>query len=674
MCGIFGIWNFDGKPVDLGLVEQATTTLRHRGPDDEGYLLINTQTGRTVSCGGRDTDERLSFEPIDAFSGENFDLALGFRRLAILDPSPAGHQPMSSADGRFWIVFNGQIYNHVELRTDLSAHGHKFRTGTDTEVLLAAYQQWGPECLSRLNGMWAFVVWDGAEKRLFCARDRFGIKPLYFASDDRRIMFASEIKALVGDSGVPFVPSDEAVYRYLVAGMLPSPRAGETFFQGVKALPAAHWMTIRRADVAQQRYYTLGSAIPDGRQLDISESIEEYRRLLTEAVRLRLRADVPIGSCLSGGVDSSSIVCIINQLMDDERLPRSQIGDRQRTFSAVYDTAGRFNEREYIEKVLKDTQAQGYFTFPTLERLRDEIEDVVWHQDEPFVSTSMFAQWCVMKEARERSVEVLLDGQGADEQLAGYRPFSLFLSELLRRGEIGHAVAESRAIQRQTGIPAWSPLMGALRYLLPSQVMHTLRRTWYGRQRDQSVLNPDFAGECDRGTIADWKPFTEHGRLDSHLRVLLEESSLPHLLRYEDRNSMAFGVESRVPYLDHRVVEFSLSQPSSLRMRDGWTKWILRKAVEDIVPGDIVWRKDKVGFETPEVAWLKHWISSNTNLFPPDAPCGAYLDLRAVRTAIASWIQNGDEAAAPPVWRWINLDLWLDCFRQTTVTGGRQAR
>lgn len=674
MCGIFGIWHLDGKRIDLTAVQRATNMLRHRGPDDEGYLLVNTQNGRVVSCGGRDTHPRLSLPRIESFFGETFDLALAFRRLAILDLSPAGHQPMTSADGRFWIVFNGEIYNYVDLRSELSAKGYEFHTRTDAEVLLAAYQQWGNECLSRLNGMWAFVIWDQTERRLFVARDRLGIKPLYYVKDNHKITFASEIKALVGGHGLPFVPDEEAIYRYLVAGSLPSPRSGQTFFQRVQALPPGHWLTVRDQVVKTHRYWTLDSSTSNRTQLDALQSVQEYRELFFDAVRLRLQADVPVGSCLSGGVDSSSIVCVINQLMADGRLTTERIGKRQKTFSAVYHTAGPHNERQHIEKVLAATDAEANFAFPTVESLRGEIERLVWHQDEPFISTSMFAQWCVMREARDRGIKVLLDGQGADELLAGYRPYSTFLAELIREGRIRRALAEARAIQALTGIPAWSPLVGGLRHLLPHDLMDALRRRWYTWRQDWSVLNPDFAARWDHGTIADWRSWSEHQRLESHLRNLLVESSVPHLLRYEDRNSMAFGIESRVPYLDHRLVELSFGQVSSWRIRQGWTKWVLRKAMEGTVPDDILWRTDKVGFETPETEWLVSWMRSEPDFFHRDSLTSEYLDPNTVRRKIAFWVENGGTTPSPPLWRWINLELWLNRFGTGTRQGKEPAK
>jgi asparagine synthase (glutamine-hydrolysing) len=667
MCGIFGTWQLDGRPLDLLRFRRATDAMRHRGPDDEGYLLVNTQTGRTVSCAGENTDPRLGLSPLESFADDQFDLALGFRRLAILDLSPAGHQPMSRADGRLWIVLNGEIYNHEELRGQLIEQGHDFRSRTDTEVALAAYEEWGPDCLLHFNGMWALAVWNGKENALLLARDRLGIKPLYYARDNAGITFASEIKALVQSGTVRFEPNEEAIYRYLVAGWLPSPREGSTFFKHIHSVPPGTSLTVRPEGLTTRRFWRLDLEAQPGATRRDANTIHEFRSLFTDAVHLELRTDVPIGSCLSGGVDSSSIVCTISQLMASDPLSKSQLGDRQKTFSAVYGAVAPYDESEHIEKVTEAAGCEAHFSIPTFERLRQEAERLVWQQDEPVLSSSVFAQWCVMNGAQTSGVKVMLDGQGADELLAGYRPYSVFLADLLRQGRVARALHEARAVEQRTGVPTWSPLFGALRHLLPGRLMDAVRRQWYAHEQDWSVLNRDFVTKFDHATIADWQASSEYHGLRRHLRYLLEESSLPHLLRYEDRNSMAFGVEARVPFLDHGLVEFSLHQDTSMLLRDGWTKWMLRKAMEGTVPDSVVWRRDKVGFETPETAWLLRWMKTEPDFFRPDSFSSEYLDVKTASNKIASWARNDGRAPHLPLWRWINLELWLKSFRDAAL-------
>lgn len=651
MCGIFGIWNLDGKPVDLKAVQRAVNTLSHRGPDDEGYLLVNTQTGHMVQCGGRDTDPRLCLPNIESFFGEHFDFAMGHRRLAIIDLSPAGHQPMGSSDGRYWIVYNGEIYNYHDLRSQLKKKS-AFRTNTDTEVVLAGctHRQW--EALHCFNGMWAFALWDHKEQCLFLTRDRFGIKPLFTSRTGNSFAFASEVKALVGKHGIPFQPDDHTIYQYLVVGTLPSPQSGDTFFKHVQSLPPGHWMRVRREKIDTRRYWFL--PIDSSIATEATEAIDGLRELFIDAIRSHVHADVPVGTCLSGGVDSSSVVCTINHLMRQQGLPFEQIGERQKTFSAVYRMLGPYNEWPYIEKVLQATRAEGNFAFPSDDRLRNEIEQLVWHQDEPFESTSIFAQWCVMEAVRRRGVKVVLDGQGADECLAGYRPFWRFLADLIDKGEIWKALSEARHIQRITGIRGGPLLIRALLSRLPPSLIHSLKKNRLGRD----VLNPDFAARyknCEK--ISFRRPKNAKGWLNTNLHDLIEESSLPHLLRYEDRNSMTFGVEARVPFLDYRLVVFSFNAAADWRIHQGWTKWVLRRAMEGIVPEDVIWRKDKVGFETPERDWILSWMNSKPNILENASFSRDYLEWDVIWKKLASpEMKNLDTRQ---IWRWINLEIWL---------------
>ena len=659
MCGIYGIWHLDGRPVDLAALRTSTDRLRHRGPDDEGYLLAGPQGGLVASFGGADTDERLGLPSLDEAHGERFSLAFGFRRLAILDLSPAGHQPMADASGRYWIVFNGEIYNYLELRTELQQLGHTFRSGGDTEVILAAYAQWGAACLERFNGMWAFAIWDSECRELFLARDRFGIKPLYYVAARRTFAFASEIKALVGRHAHPFAPEPYAVYRFLDDGRLPGPQSGATFFKGVRSLPPGHFMHVSGAgSSAPQRYYDVVLADHAGNGGDAPDALlAAYRDLFIDAVRLELRSDVAVGTCLSGGIDSSSIVCAVNWLMAESGMSTAQIGARQKTFSAVYEDDGRHNERRHIERVLRATAADGHFVVPTVERLNADMERLAWHQDEPFQSTSIFAQWCVMSLARERGVTVLLDGQGADELLAGYRPYAYHLRDLARRARGVELVAEAAAIHARSGLPLPALLRGAIIHALPAPAIDLVR---HGRRRlhaPPAGLRREFAAEQQRAARADIAPWREQDSLDRHLRDAVRESSLPHLLRYEDRNSMAFGIEARVPFLDHRLVEFAFQRVPHLRIHQGWTKWVHRQALAGLLPDAIAWRSDKVGFETPEVAWQRELIAGRPDLFADGVASSAYLDLPAVRRSVAAWRDHGGDTRR--VWRWVSLELWL---------------
>lgn len=661
MCGIFGIWHKDGRPVDLISLRRGTNALRHRGPDDEGYLLVDTRSGRTVLCSGENTEAKLALPRLEEFVGERFDLALGFRRLSILDLSPAGHQPMADPSGRYWLIFNGEIYNYIELREELAALGHPFRTGTDTEVILAAYREWGQECLRRFNGMWAFAIWDGERRQLFAARDRFGVKPFYMTEQpSTTFAFASEIKALLCAGVVQFRPSALAIAGFVANTSSPSHERGETFFEGVRSLPAAHYALVSRESYSKRRYWSL--PVRDKvRAATPGETLNRYGELFTDAVRLRLRADVPVGTCLSGGVDSSSIVAVAGELMVREHaVSLERLGEHQQTFSAVYDSVGPWNERRYIDKVVERTGAAGNYVFPTGERLWEELERLVWHQDEPFQTTSIFAQWCVMGLARERGVTVLLDGQGADELLGGYRPFAIWVGELLRRGRWLRAGQALRDIYEVTGVSPASILPGALVRQLPAAALRRVRLKRVGQAVGAAGLAPDLARELLEKAGREQEPYRGQRSLQEHLARQMVEESLPNLLRFEDRNSMAFSIEARVPFLDYRLAEYVFTQAAPMRIHKGWTKWIQRKAVETKLPDEIVWRRDKVGFETPEQRWMREGESRLLDILDQGVVGGEYLDLERVRRDAPRLLE--EDGGFSKVWRWANVLLWLRCY------------
>jgi asparagine synthase (glutamine-hydrolysing) len=654
--------------VDLAALRRATTCLRHRGPDDEGYLLVDTRSGRVRLCAGENTRAELGLPSIASYTaviGERFDLALGFRRLAILDLSPAGHQPMASPDGACWLIFNGEVYNYIELRSELASRGHTFKTGTDSEVILAAYQQWGPDCLSRFNGMWALALWDGRRRQLFVARDRFGVKPLYTVSGQRgTFAFASEIKGLLAGGVVPFRPSSGAVARFVAQGGYLSHARGETFFEGVQELPAGHYALITHKGRVAKRYWSLSTQVV-GHELSDAEALARYSNLFTDAVRLRLRADVPVGTCLSGGVDSSSIVAVAGQLMQTEHaVSLERLGEHQQTFSAVYADDGPWNERRYIEEVVASVGTAGNYVYPTADRLWDDLEELVWHQDEPFQSTSIFAQWCVMDLAHQRGVTVLLDGQGADEMLGGYHPYAVWFGQLLRAGRLTHAAREAQAAGSVTGLDPLPLVARGAAGQLPAPLLRRLRGS---RVRDAvaaSGLRPELGKSFQSSVAAAGEAYEGLDNLNKHLARLIIEDSLPNLLRYEDRNSMAFSIESRVPFLDYRLVEYVFTRAPHLRIHDGWTKWIQRKAIDGKLPADIVWRRDKVGFETPEQQWFRAGKSHLLDLLGDDSAAD-YLDMDYVRREAPGLIDSGNTGI---VWRWVNLVLWLNRFGYNSAT------
>jgi asparagine synthase (glutamine-hydrolysing) len=401
MCGIAGIVSANG--FDPQHLVDATHLVKHRGPDGYGFAYF---------CLSPDCRGQVILNE-DRVPAERAIVGLGHRRLAILDLSPSGSQPMQTRDGMLTVVFSGEIYNYLEIREELKGLGCVFRTGTDTEVVLQAYRRWGHECLQRFNGMWSFAVWDSRRQRLFCARDRFGIKPFYYYGDSERFLFASEIKQLLHFSDVPRRMNAARVWDYVEFGILS--HGEETLFQDIRELRGGHSLTLDMTSGNMSpvidRYWDL--ELRSSSELSEEAARERFLETFKDAVRIRLRSDVPVGSCLSGGLDSSSIVAVARELANH---------DNFHTFSACFDDP-RLDERPYIEEAVSATQVKPHFVFPGVTEFRESLERLLWHQDEPIAGSSVFAQEAVMERARGEGVPVLLDGQGGDETLCGYRKF-----------------------------------------------------------------------------------------------------------------------------------------------------------------------------------------------------------------------------------------------------------
>lgn len=661
MCGIFGFWSKDDRPISVKVLERATTAIRHRGPDDEGYLLVETRGGSVTLCAGRDTSQELALPPVEQFSGGSYDLGLGFRRLSILDISSAGHQPMKSEDGRCWIIFNGEIYNYLELRAELADKGHKFHTGTDTEVVLAAYRHWGEDCLSHFVGMWAFAIWDAEKRRLFLARDPFGIKPLYYVSDARQFVFASEIKALLESGRVSREVNASRLHDYLTIGL--TDYGEETMFAGVRQIPPAHSLTVALDDpnsVRLKRYWQID--LDRKLQIPFEEAARRLRELFMESVKLHLRSDVPVGTALSGGIDSSSISMAVRSLEPEADL---------RTFSYIADDEA-VNEERWVDMVVAASSANVHKVHPTPAELTSDLDRLIGIQDEPFGSTSIYAQHRVFRRARESGVTVMLDGQGADEMLAGYLPYLVArLASLLRQGRLLKAGKFASQASDILSTRKRRLLAGSGGLLLPSLVGQSdfavrfrrlTRMAGLSNATHLDWLNKDWFDERAAGRR---KPSDGHSRdiLRRTLHETLTETSLPMLLRYEDRNSMAHSIESRVPFLTTALAEFIFALPEEhLIGPDGTSKLVFRRAMRGLVPDAILNRRDKIGFATPERRWLTQLHPWVDGVLQSDAAHRIQaLNLPVMK---AEWesILSGQSAFDWRVWRWLNLIRWGEQF------------
>jgi asparagine synthase (glutamine-hydrolysing) len=676
MCGIAG---FISRKTQSAMVAAAMTDLvRHRGPDDEGFLVLPESGGQPQIFGGTDTPDtifrqdmpHLPGKVLNAFGDQPVRLALGHRRLSIVDLSPAGHQPMCSPDRRDWIVYNGEVYNHIELRHELEERGHLFRSHSDTEVILAAYREWGVDCLSHFNGMFAFLLYDGSENKLFAARDRFGVKPLYYwVSPAGDIVFASEIKQFTAFPGWRARINGQRAYDFLAWAI--TDHTDETMFADVYQVRGGECLLIDLRDVLDgssppvpgarlqhNKWYQLTPSPFTG---SFADAAAIFREKLTDAVRLRLRSDVPVGSCLSGGLDSSSIVCLMNRILAEQGGAALQ-----KTFSACADV-DRFDERKWIDIVVAATGVDAHYVYPPLAGLFSESAAITWHQDEPFGSTSIFAQWNVFRLAAENRVKVMLDGQGADELLAGYHIFfGLRLSQLLRSGLVLNTIKEMAAMQRLHGYSVRQSVQFMAEQMLPEGMKNLLRRAFGRKSIEPSWLNfeqlkckpenPLIAiGASNAPSIRDFSISQ------------LTTSNLQMLLHWEDRDSMAHSIESRVPFLDYRLIEFVVGLPDEFKLSDGITKRVLRQGMSGILPEQIRDRMDKLGFVTPEEIWLRQRAPDlfRNKLDETIEALGGILRPDAARAVLEKMIAGEKPFSSLP-WRMISMGEWVKSFSVET--------
>jgi len=650
MCGIAGIVNFH-EPLQPEAIRRMTDLLRHRGPNDEGFLAADVEKGVGYPLLGHESP--LGGPAIETFR-EPVSAFLGHRRLSIIDLSASGHGPMGNEDGSVWITYNGEIYNYQDLRSELQSLGHRFQSRTDTEVVLHAYEAWGVGCLSRFNGMWAFGLLDLKSKRLFCARDRAGVKPFYYRYDGRSLCFASEIKPLLAANGFRIVPNDQLMADYLLSGFLD--HTEETFFKGIYQLRPGNYLVLENEQVRIQPYWDLEAKEV---HFDRDEEYEEhFQELLRDSIRLRLRSDVPLGTCLSGGLDSSTIVCLANQLMfNGGTIDRTLVGERQKTFSSCSEIPD-YDERPYIEEVVRQTGAEKNCVFPDVKNLFHDLTNLIRHQEEPFGSTSIYAQWCVMRLARERGVTVMLDGQGGDELLAGYPPaFYPHLRQIFKEARLLSLMEEIQGLWRRRKTLPDRLLMSALISAAPSGLKTSLRKlTGHGT----NWMEEGFRKRYSRRLLSPRK-FTHD--LDNYLYQIFRETILPSLLHYEDRNSMAFSIEARLPFLDYRLVEFAFGLPAEQKIRGGVSKAILRNSMRGVLPEAVRTRKDKMGFVTPEAIWFRTVLKNTvTEIIASESFSErGYFNVREVKESFRRHCEGKINISAT-IWRWVNLELWCRTF------------
>ena len=624
MCGIVGGW-WTETPRDLdSRVKSALVKINHRGPNDNGIEQFATGRGSAT---------------------------LAHTRLSIIELSDAGHQPMKSECGRYAIVFNGEIYNYKELGSELKKIGYSLRTNSDTEVLLAAWSEWHVDCLTRLEGMFSFVIYDKKFNTLSCVRDAFGIKPFFYDLNSDRFVFASEQSALLAIRNEKPQVNWQRSYDYLVHGIYDNEE--ETFISGIKHLMPGYLLEI---DLANKQFsHPVCWWKPDLNKpsdLTFEQATEAVREQFLHNIRMHLRSDVPLGAALSGGIDSSAVVCAMRHVEPD--LPIN-------TFSYIA-SGTDLSEEVWVDKINAFTNATPHKVSATGVDLANDLDTMIKSQGEPFGSTSIYAQYRVFQLAHENNVTVTLDGQGADELLAGYNgyPGPRILS-LLEKGEILSAHRFIRQWSQWPGRSYKQALLYLGRLILP-EGLYTGARKCLGRDFKPSWLNIDML--CEGGVrFNEQRPLrakeNEGRRVLEYLATTLQNRGLSHLLRHGDRNSMRFSVESRVPFLTLNMADLMLSLPENYLISDtGETKSVFRAAMRGIVPDDVLDRRDKIGFATPEKDWLlsmaeivREWLQSSEQV--------PFLNRKALLENFDA-VVDGKLAFSWQIWRWINFVRWYE--------------
>ncbi len=576
MCGIAGIVSPDSAVVSREQLKKMSIALSHRGPDGEGQWINN---------------------------GANIGLA--HTRLAILDLSKEGAQPMHYLK-RYTIVYNGEIYNYIELKDFLYKKGYRFISQTDTEVILAAYDFWKEDCLKQFDGMFAFAIVDTLENTMFAARDRFGEKPFYYSAAQKFFVFASEMKALWA-IGIHKKMDDKMLLNYLALGHVQNANDKEqTFFENILSLAPGHFLQldITTLKFELHPYWDIDA----NRTIDIpaNDAIEKFNELFTQSIKRRLRSDVSLGTSLSGGLDSSSIV---------ENLVHNKTDIK--TFSAIFpgfqkDEAVYINLLDdfYSKKTSTKGSIKPHFTQPSVLGLIKDFETLCFHQEEPFQSSSIYAQFKVFELAKLNEVKVLLDGQGADETLAGYNKYiHWYLQQLLLENKF-LAIGQQKKLLKNNGQTFKWGLKNYFATYLPAHATIQLEQIDYQKIIGLKDISKDFM----KGLVGrEWEGMRKPtiNKLNDILYYNTRTMGLQELLRYADRNSMAHGREVRLPFLSHELVEFIFSLPANFKINDGWSKWLLRAAMDKKLPDEIVWRKDKVGYEPPQEQWMQNEIMTD---------------------------------------------------------------
>lgn len=666
MCGFVTIVTANGKRVESQILHRMTMLLDHRGPDDVGFARADPVTGTIQAW----ESESARMRGLDG-------ILFGHKRLSIVDLTSAGHQPFVSDDHSIVLVYNGEIYNFLELRAELETFNIRFRTRTDTEVLLKAYQKWGTDALNKFNGMWAFALWDARNRQLVISRDRFGVKPLYYTTVDGAWIFSSEIKSVLAFPGAWRGFNDRRVMEFLARGLID--HTSETLFAKIQSVPPGSSFTLRDGDLRCHKFWTLKNKDVTKEKTE-NEIIAEFRDLLIDSVRQRVRSDVPIGTMLSGGLDSTSITVLIHkQRLQGQSLEPLFEGLRcfHHTFSACW-PGWENNEENEVDLIGMENGLSVNKVYPTAELIGSLLPRVSYFLDSPFESPIAIVQYLLMQEARKRGIKVVLNGHGSDEILGGY-PASfvpILLADSLLSGKFKRYIGERRAFSVTGEWNDMAVLTHFIRDLIPNRL-----RPWLEEkirpmvQWDQSIFSENHihSGKTDYEEPAEYQGMS---RLNKSLFLMFSEQILPKWLRMEDRMSMACSVESRLPFLDFRLVEYAFNLADDMKLRAGFTKYILRQAMNGDLPDSITWNQHKRRFALPYRQWLRSaWKPMMLDLFFSGQPhAETYLNLTNFRAKLQSFFAGNNAALdSRTAWRILNTEIWMREFSGAFLGSSRSA-
>ena len=644
MCGVIGIISSESRQEITDSADKMLRFIDHRGPDGRGLEVFNLPKAQ--------------------------HLALGHNRLAIIDTTDAGLMPMSNADDNLSIIFNGEIFNYIELKEELASLGYCFTTNTDTEVLLNAYSEWGSDCLNKLNGMFAFAIFNKVNSELFIARDRYGVKPLYYFFQDNLFIFASEIKSILTHQNVDVAPEEEMLGKFLLTGAVNNTNL--TCFSDIYSLSPGYSLKMQQGKLTTDKWYSpIKNLLSSDPNYNYQKSLGDFQDIFHDAVKLRLRSDVEVGACLSGGLDSSAIVGAVANISSDMSNPGSF-----KTFSSVYDDP-KISEIEYVDEVTKFTNTTNFSFTPQLDAFWENIPKIIWHNDEPIQTPTTFNQWSVMEAAKNQSIKVTLDGQGVDELAAGYPTyFSIHLAELARKLNVIEFITTFKDIvsTKGEGRNTVSLLFRVIYLLIPQWAISALSAIPFFRF---VVKGESFQPILRKKYKQSWRNIAKHQLLlqrkhsisiAKRLRFDFYNMSLPALLRYEDRSSMAFSIEARTPFLDYRLVEFIQSLPSEYFIKEGLTKAIVRDGVSSLIPQSVFNRTDKKGYPIPSSDWLNKSDKIIKNIFSGETFLSTYINIDEFQKmlSLGKLPIKDDE-----LWRLVFAELWFREFFQKDPQNGK---